>query len=396
MSKKKKNRAYNMMYEQQMRHLPVKTLDDLIDTIDKKLQPKRYACIIHDKDVDKNGTPVEPHVHAMLEFDNARYLSAVARKLGEIDSNGKPRTQQIAIWNDKVKNGYSYLVHETKNSLGKHQYNPDEVKANFDFVTEMANISQSVAIVKARQSAPVNMLLDALYEGSITKEEIEQRLSGSQYGMVKNKIESVYAKRLQNMAHQWRKDAKAQGKQIRVMWICGKAATGKTSLAKEQAEKKKQPYYMSGSSRDIFQNYAGEHTLILDEFRPDILPYSDLLRITDPYGLETEVLAPSRYYDKALACDLIIITSPFNPYDFYSVLFGENQKYKNIDSFYQLERRISLCVFMSQTDIIAMEFRGLDKGYEEIQGTKRANPYSATSRPTQKQNAVDIYNSLFN
>ena len=61
-------RAKNMMYEQQLKHLPFPftTKEELAAFIEKVLKPKRYALILHDKDVDDKGNPVEPHIHVML------------------------------------------------------------------------------------------------------------------------------------------------------------------------------------------------------------------------------------------------------------------------------------------------------------------------------------------
>ena len=52
----------------------------------------------------------------------------------------------------------------------------------------------------------IDNLLDLLYTGDISKKEIEQRLSGSQYAKAKQKIETVYLKRLENQAELWRKE----------------------------------------------------------------------------------------------------------------------------------------------------------------------------------------------
>ena len=46
-----------------------------------------------------------------------------------------------------------------------------------------------------------------------------------------------------------------------------------------------------------------------------------LLRILDPHGIDSQVMAPCRYNDKPLACDLIIITTPYMPSEFYGVQF---------------------------------------------------------------------------
>src|SRR5699024_6278721 len=140
-------------------------------------------------------------------------------------------------------------------------------------------------------------------------------MTGAQYGRYKRQIEDVWRKRLQNLADAWRQEMAAQGRKVKVIWIYGVAGVGKTRMARAYAEKLGQSYYITGSSRDLFQNYKGEHTWIIDELRPNVIPYQDLLRIMDPYG--AQVMAPSRYADKALACDVIIVTTPYDPITFY-------------------------------------------------------------------------------
>lgn len=75
-------RAKNMMYAQQLRHLPpgIKTAEDLAQLIEAKLNPARYAVIIHDQEVNAQGQPKEPDIHAMMSFENARYCSSIAKK----------------------------------------------------------------------------------------------------------------------------------------------------------------------------------------------------------------------------------------------------------------------------------------------------------------------------
>lgn len=378
-------KPYHMMYTQQLEHLPAGDVDSLIKQIDTRLRPKEYAVILHDKDAG-----VKPHVHCMFSFKNGRSIANVAKLLGD-----KP--QYIEKWNDKPNNGFAYLIHATAKaqSEGKYQYDPGEVRANFDYPARIEQIKAGIKVAKAEHSGnkKVQDLLNLLYVGAITKKEVESQLSGAQYAQYRKKIEDVWAKRLQNMAEAWREEKKTQNAEILTIWIYGTSGTGKTSLAKEYARKSGEDYYISGSSRDIFQGYAGEHKMILDELRPGSIPYQDLLRITDPHGIENETMAPSRYYDKALACDLIIVTSPYNPREFYSHLFGDD--WRNIDKFGQLERRISLTVKMTQTEIIKTEYDRCKKTYEEVTGTSRPNPYSAQSRTMTAKAAVDIYATLF-
>lgn len=389
MSKQSTLRVKNMMYTQQINHLPVNSMEELIELIEKKLHPKRYAVILHDKDTDDKGQPAEEHIHMMLSFENARSINSVAKILGD-----KP--QYIEVWKGDARNGYAYLIHATDKARMKHQYNVSEVKANFDYASMIQTISKEVKKVDTYgDAAKIKMLLNLLYIGEITKEEVEKQLSGAQYAKAKKQIEDVYAKYLKNHAEEWRKQMIESGKPIRVIWMYGKPGTGKTSFAKEYAKKagNGQPFYVAGSSRDMFQSYKGEHIIILDELRAQSIPYNDLLRILDPFGIDSQVFAPSRYFDKALAAEMIIITTPYDPLQFYYEVFS--YKFDLIDNFEQLYRRISLTINMTDTEILAATYDSNKQCYVTDPASSHPNPYSTASRPPMVISAEDIYKSMF-
>ncbi len=378
-------RSKNMMYTQQIRHLPVGSTDQLVSRV-KKMAPKRYALIVHDSDVNEQGEPAEDHVHVMLSFENARSINSIAKELGD-------EPQSIEMWKGKAENGYSYLIHATKDSGNKYQYPPSRVIANFNYQEEIKRITEEVE--RSRQTANSKVLLDSLYKGEISKEELEKRLSGSQYGRMRRQIEDVWCKHLQFQAAKWREEMKKSGKRIKVIWISGEAGTGKTSLAKEYAEKSGRPYFITGSSRDIFQNYSGEHTIILDEFRADMMKYPDLLRILDPFG--SQVMAPSRYNDKPLACDLILITSPYNPVEFYRQLFSRAPA-NFVDSLEQLLRRISLTIEMDASPHIrAVEYDKEAEAYRAVDNAEKENRYSRHYREQDStaSNPKELFESMF-
>lgn len=386
-------KAYTIAYTQQLQHLPTKTQQGLIDRIEKKLHPENYAVIVHDRDISADGTPAEDHVHAVMTFKHQRHLSAVAKALGEGN-----KTQQVQKWDKRVNNAYAYLLHLTDNARVKAPYSPDEVIANFDFAAKIQQITTEVSHAKKGLSK-IDSMLNSLYNGDTTKEDVEKAMTGAEYARYHRQVEAVWAKRLENLAAEWRKEMIANGKQITVIWIYGPTETGKTSLARVYAQKTGQPYYLSGSSKDLFEKYKGEHIAILDELREKSIPYQDLLRITDPHGIYEPVMAPARYYDKALSCELIIITSPFDPIYFYCKEFGidlHRLKTSHLrDSHEQLLRRISLLIEMDATTITPVKFDERTGGFLPVSGS-RPNPYSALARAATKAiDPVDLFDSMF-
>ena len=382
-------KSTNMMYVQQLAHLPAQDLDTLKGIVEQKVQPKRYAMILHNQETDKEGNPRPPDIHVMMTFDNARHLDAVAKILGD-----KP--QYLEAWDSNHENGYAYLVHATKKAReeGKHQYDPSEVIANFDYPSFLVQVQTKAANTAQPKDLSAKNLLDALYAGVLPKEEVERRMTGSQLAYYKRQIDTVWQKVLENQAAEWRKEMIAQGRQVTVIWLYGTSGTGKTRFAKAIAKKTEQPYYVSGSSRDIFQSYAGEHTIILDELRPCVMAYQDLLRILDPYGLSSNVMAPARYSDKPLVADLIIVTSPFSPYAFWSKQFGgpEGQALAQTDGYDQLNRRISLTMEMQNATINLMVYDDANRNY--TMWRSRSNPYSQQATPTTQNSAVELFGKL--
>lgn len=372
----------NMMYTQQIAHMSM-SMDELKNAV-KRLNPARYAIAEHVNDVDENGKPIEPHVHVMMCFCNARYLTSIAKKLGD-----KP--QYIQAWDERANNGFAYLLHITDGARGKTKHGPSEVTANFDYASLVTmEIPGQIVAAHEKKSGTVKILLDLMYIGAKTKREVEAELSGSQFGRYKKQIDTIWAKRLEIKAAEWREKMLAEGAQVQVIWLYGSAGTGKTSFAKAYARKKGQEYYVSGSSRDIFQGYCGEHTIIMDELRPKTIPYHDLLRILDPFALTDPTMAPSRYADKSLACDLVIITTPYSPYEFHQELGAEVNG--EIDCFDQLWRRISLVIRMEQDFMATMTID--EHGFHTVPGTRVTNAYSQASRPAPQISGMDLYRDM--
>lgn len=119
-------RAMNVTYEQQLRHLPKlikrKTLASIFKTLIMQLQPVKIARIIHDKDIDEEGEPIEKHVNIVLQFKNTRTLEQLTKLINE------PQVSAFQQWRGNVNNAYSYLVRQTNEEQEKYLYPIEEVK----------------------------------------------------------------------------------------------------------------------------------------------------------------------------------------------------------------------------------------------------------------------------
>lgn len=378
------------MYEQQLKYLPgQRTPKQVFEHIKQILNPNKLALIIHDHDENENGNPVEEHIHAMMRFSSPRHLTAIAKSLGEIDANGKPKTQQLTAWRSEDGNGFAYLCHKTAKAMMKYQYNPADVIADFDYPAWLEAETKKVELAGTKINA--NIILNDLYNGGISYEDATNILTGSQYGRMKKQLDNVLSMRRAREAEEWRKKAVERGETVKLIWVYGLAGAGKTSFAKDYAKRTGQPYYITGSSRDLFQGYAGEHTIILDELRPGTIRYDDFLRITDPHNLDAPVMAPSRYSDKPLACSLYIVTSPYDPYQF----FQKSVSYDGVDRFSQLLRRITLTIIMGPGSICRAKYdKNGEKYWAEIQ-TKKDNPYCNSSTPQTVIDEQELYDEIF-
>ena len=69
---------------QQIKYLPGYP-DNWKETLDEKLNSNKrivhWCYIVHDKDTDENGSPIEPHIHLLLILDDSYEPSTIGSYL---------------------------------------------------------------------------------------------------------------------------------------------------------------------------------------------------------------------------------------------------------------------------------------------------------------------------
>lgn len=321
MEKRIRKRVF--MIVEQVDKLPFKVaeLPSILDAA--KTKPLEWAFIVHDKDLDEDGKSVKPHIHLVLKYKNPQTVNSIARMLGLKDE------QQVGFWDQRINNAYSYILHRTLDAGQKHEYQLQQVVASFDFVKRYEAIDESQSLTKYKDG------LEQFANGEINIDELRQKISLKDFALHKSEIEAVNKELSYRYHVEWAKEFAAKGKAMKVHWFWGPAGTGKTTLANKMTKDKK--VARLGASNDYFQEYHGEHIVIINDLRPDELKWSDLLTMLDPYEVDKQ--GPRRYRNVYLNLEEVFITTPYSPKDFYDRINSIQDR--KIDGFNQLKRRIT-------------------------------------------------------
>lgn len=275
------------------------------------------------------GAPKNDHVHVFMRFKSPTTLPKIAKAFGVPEQNVQRWTGANA-WGNAV----SYLTHRSTGAEGKYQYDPSDVHANFDYVQMLADVTQNVAIAKAKSSKKsaeeeFERLVSLYASNAMSFSELENRLSDPSV----KQLAADNLKYLRDLkAIQDRQEAQrffdTFDQPQRVIWLYGDTGSGKSLAANYMAShfaRKRYPkeppldnsYQVLGSSRGVFDRYSSAvHCIILDDLRPsNAFTYDDLLRIFDPHTSGPRQL-PARYHDKLQATGIIIVTSKYDPAEF--------------------------------------------------------------------------------
>ena len=326
---------------------------DVQETIKKYKTIKEWAYIIHDKD-DTN-----PHYHIYLNFGAGTLDTKIVAGWFGLEDNFVNKI------NGRKTDMLMYLTHSNDSAKHKHQYDPSEVVANFDLEKE---IEQSKIL------------------GDFKNYSYAQQL---QYVNTLSLVDKTraYTKLKQLYELECRCQALNPQRDLKVIFITGKAGAGKTYYAKKLLDKMNLDYCVSSSSNDPFQDYMGQKAIVLDDLRDKSFELEDLLKILDN---NTNSSIKSRFNNKVFNGDVIIITSSV-PIHYWYYEYKSSNSFESLD---QLYRRIN-CYVLVRDDVIAIYDDGVNENGAPL-GTPTIIPNELQSIKKDNKTKLNISDILKN
>ncbi|GAK74208.1 Rep family protein ['Chrysanthemum coronarium' phytoplasma] len=304
---------------------------------------------MHDKDIYQNDKEAQlngkkvgdikaPHYHIYLRFNYSHDTKNIAQWFNTEDN-----------FVSKIKGRFSdalmYMIHANRSD--KHQYDEKEVVSNFDWKSEA---QQDIFNRKYKMDARLKDILLKIDSGEIKEYNINDNINILENNIYSAAIEKAFKFRI--------RDLKKKVRQMECVFITGMSGSGKSTLAKKIAKDKGYNAYVSSGSNDILDDYCGEECIILDDLRSYCLGLSDLIKMLDN---NTASSVKSRYKNKVLECQLIIITTIKSIDDFFDDIFKDKD-----ESIIQLKRRCKFHIKIDSKYIYYSDWDDVDKKYNEL------------------------------
>lgn len=297
----------------------------------------------------QTGNYKKPHVHTVFYFQGKKSFEQVVEIAHKVFGEATPSVVKPV---DSLAGMCRYLCHlDAHEGDGRYVYPIDGDYSylsfgGFDCASYMAATREQLML----------SLRDML--NVIDKQDIREFSDFVDYC---NKHDAIMFQRLTDprnrafvdnyiRSRRWKKrDAQTIKSDIKqVVYVYGNAGVGKTTFAKRLAQKERMSIFISGSSNDPFEGYDGQEVIVLDDLRPNIFDWSDLLKILDPH---TFTLAKARFHNVDISTvKVIVITSPLSPADFVSQITRKGKE--DIHQFY---RRLAVAIHMSKQEIKFLE-----------------------------------------
>ena len=339
-------RCTNFMYVQQLKYLNL-NIDEIYQSLLDDKDVKDFALIVHDKDV-KDDNPLElaeEHLHAFISFRQQKSLHYVSKLVADEENRIDFFNRQNVPDKDE-RNGFLYLLHRTKGSAHKHQYNIDELilppnsdlkkrikkwEKNYQNFLSKTSDNKRKHVVKQHLESYANLLIDF--------EELEQKLTSLELAQNSTLLKNIDELRIMKKHADYVK--KERYKDKKVIYIYGASGVGKSRLSKRIAHNfvdDNKDVYVTSSNRDPFQNYTDEKVIIIEEFRTTTgIAENELFQLLDKTN--SSFSAGARYKDKLLMPELVIINSIHAPTEILSAeRLNMMQLYRRLDAVMRIDK----------------------------------------------------------
>lgn len=352
--------------------------------IQRRTSVDKYVIALHDQDKKEDGTPKKAHYHVYLHFGNntawaceavAQWFSTQANNISHIQSDSNGMNSKNAMY-------YTLEYYTHSHYPDKHHYQPENFTANFDVADYLRTKreEQKTRTMKQNRQTVLQEIIQKIEDGTIRRYNYTEYISPFIYAQYKPQIDRAF----EHQSAKYSYDHNGR-RNIQTMWLYGESGTGKTTMASFLASKFKIQPYLTHPGNDPFDSYMDQPAVILDDIRPDSpFQYSELLKILDPFYMSG---VHSRYKDELLKVDWIFVTSVFSPEDFYKNCSLEN---RGIDTGFQLYRRLSNAIKITENSIFIQEYDKLKNGFQTIEERKNPVPGYVTQQNITKQTPVNI------
>lgn len=345
-----KRRITKFMYTQQLKYLNL-SIEQLKDNLENDAYIQDFAMINHNKDLDENNQNVAEHLHVFIKLNQQKTIDYVADLVDDkaqyiefFDKSNKSRNEQ---------NGYLYLLHKTKSAEHKHQYSVDDL-----IVKDGSNIKEKInrwiedyennlkKYQSKRRKTVVQSILNDYADRIIDEKELKDSLTNLELAKNKKLINDIKQVLIEFDFQTYLEQERYKNKQV--IWIFGESSTGKSMMSQLLAKdyiSDINDIYVTSSNRDPFEDYQNQKVLIIEEFRNETnISTNELLQLLDKTN--GQVRAGSRYSNKKIMADLIIINTIYEP-----------KYFMNFDEpIYQLLRRIDKLVKLDNQKIETLEY----------------------------------------
>lgn len=345
-----KRRITKFMYTQQLKYLNL-SIEQLKDNLENDAYIQDFAMINHNKDLDENNQNVAEHLHVFIKLNQQKTIDYVADLVDDkaqyiefFDKSNKNRNEQ---------NGYLYLLHKTKSAEHKHQYSVDDL-----IVKDGSNIKEKInrwiedyennlkKYQSKRRKTVVQSILNDYADRIIDEKELKDSLTNLELAKNKKLINDIKQVLIEFDFQTYLEQERYKNKQV--VWIFGKSSTGKSMMSQLLAKdyiSYINDIYVTSSNRDPFEDYQNQKVLIIEEFRNETnIGTNELLQLLDKTNGQVRV--GSRYSNKKIMADLIIINTIYEP-----------KYFMNFDEpIYQLLRRIDKLVKLDNQKIETLEY----------------------------------------